>query len=107
MRLYEFAEQPDDLGFDVVDDVQEYMKNDSSFYRRVYYPTMCKMQECMEEQKDPKDLVRPMIELATRLYVEKYNINKKPQDLLTSEDYDDLINRVYEDEVEALRNGEY
>lgn len=107
MRLYEFAEQPDDLPFDVVDDVQQYMKNDPMFYRRVYYPTMCKMQECMESQNDPKDLVGPMVELATKLYVKKYNINKKPEDLLTSEDYDDIINRVYEDEVEALRNGEY
>lgn len=95
------------MPFDVVDDVQQYMKNDPMFYRKVYYPTMCKMQDELKSQNNAKDLIGPMVELATKGYVECYKINKLPEDLLTTEDYDDIINRIYEDEIEALRKGDY
>ena len=107
MRIDEFAQAPNDaLPFDVVDDVQQYMKNDPAFYRKVYYPTMCKMQEG-GDSSNPKDLVAPMVLLAARNYVKKYQINKTPEELLTSEEIDDLINRVYEDEIELINQGEY
>ena len=107
MRIDEFTQQQDDsLPFDVVDDIQQYMKNDPAFYRRVYYPTMCKMQEC-GESGNPKDLVAPMALLAARNYVKKYKINKDAEELLNAEEMDDLINRVYEEEMEACNRGEY
>jgi hypothetical protein len=106
VRFVEFKDQ-DALPFDIVDDVQQYMKNDPKFYRKIYYPTMCKMQEAMKGKGEAKDLIAPMIVLASRGYVEQYKINKKAEELLTSEELDDIVNRVYEDEIEALRQGEY
>lgn len=108
VKIVEFASQPKDtLPYDVVDDVQQYMKNDPMFYRKIYYPAMVRMQDAMKNNKEPKDLIAPMVGLATKGYVEAYKINKNPEDLLTTEDYDDIINRIYEDEIEALRKGEY
>jgi hypothetical protein len=107
VKILEFTQEPNDsLPFDVVDDIQQYMKNDPAFYRRIYYPTMCKMQECGESE-NPKDLVAPMALLAARNYVKKYKINKVPEELLTAEEMDDLVNRVYEEEIEACNRGEY
>jgi len=107
VRFVEFKEQDQALPFDVVDDLQQFMKNDPKFYRSVYYPTMVKMQDAFESNKEAKDLVAPMVIMATREYIEKYQINKKAEELLTSEEYDDIVNRIYEDEIENLRQGDY
>ena len=105
--MVRFVEFKEEMPFDVVDDIQQYMKNDPKFYRDTYYPTMVRMQDALQKNKEVKDLVAPMVILATRGYVEQYQINKKAEELLSSEEYDDILNRVYEDEIESLRQGEY
>ena len=76
MRLYEFAEQPDDLPFDVVDDVQQYMKNDPMFYRKSFFPAVKRMQECGKKKLEwnMDEELGPMIDKAVNLYCSKYFI---------------------------------
>ena len=112
MRIDEFADvdptKENELGFDVIGDLQVFMKNDPMFYRKQYYPTMAKLQDKLKGGKSPvpQDL-SPMIDRCCEQYCNKFNISKDPTKLLTKEEYKSLAEVICSEEMEALRNGEY
>ena len=46
VKIVEFS-HADDLGYDVVEDVAIYMRNDPMFYRKHYFPAMTKCPRCL------------------------------------------------------------
>jgi hypothetical protein len=68
VKIVEFFEQPidDTLPYNVVEDVSVYMKNDPSFYRKHFYPTMLQFSKLQQNRKkvNPVALFKPMIEKA-------------------------------------------
>jgi hypothetical protein len=108
MRIDEFATKIDDsLPYDVVDDVKAYILNDKDFYRRYYYPGMCKLQDQMKSGKMSPKTLFPVVDKACEGYCSKFKINKSPQDLLDKTEKLELIQRLVSDERENLEKGEF
>ena len=110
MKINEFAnlDTSASLDFDVVDDVIVYMRNNPKFYRRDYFPKMVELQKQVRqgEKINPKDCLGPMIEKACESYCERFKVKTKDT-LLTDDDKNALVARIFDDEIENLRNGEY
>jgi hypothetical protein len=108
MRIDEFATKMDDsLPYDVVDDIKSYMLNDKDFYRRHYFPSMCKMQDQMKSGKMSPLTLAPVIDKACEGYCSKYNIPKDPKSLLDKTEKVELIQRLVADERENLEKGDF
>lgn len=116
MKIIEFFDQKQvqnlkigsELPYNVVEDLCIYMQNDPSFYRKNLYPAMLDVQESVKNGgKYNKKLLLPVIEKAIQSYVNKFNIKKRPQDLLLPEEKMDCINRLLKNEVENFRKGFY
>ena len=98
----------DDAGYDLVDDVVVFMRNDRDFYRRHYYPVMSKISKKYKETKTiDQNIAKPMIEKAVSAYCKKYNINKAPNKLFTKEDIVAILDMLFDEESDEIRNGEY
>ena len=112
MKINEFADidptKENDLGFDIIGDMQVFMKNDPMFYRKQYYPTMAGLQDKLKGGRSPvpQDL-SPMIDKGCQQYCNKFDIPRDPTKLLTKEEYNSLAEVICSEEMEALRNGEY
>lgn len=98
----------DKLPFDVVEDIMVYMKNDPAFYRKYMYPAMLDVQEAIKNggKYNKKDLL-PVIERAIGAYLTKFEIKKRPGDLLQDDEKMDCINRLLNDEIDNFRKGFY
>ena len=108
MRLDEFSKPIDNkLPYDVVDDVKAFVLNDKDFYRRHYYPAMCKMQDQIKSGKLSPLTLAPVIDKACSAYCSKFNINKDPKELLDKTEKKELISRLVNDEKENLEKGEF
>jgi|SaaInl0LU_22_DNA_1037365.scaffolds.fasta_scaffold19481_4 hypothetical protein len=108
MRIDEFAVPTDDsMPYDVVDDVKSFILNDKDFYRRTYYPSMCKLQDEMKKgNMSPKTLF-PVVDQACEKYCNKFNIDKQPKNLLDKSEKVELIQRLIADERENLEKGDF
>lgn len=98
----------DKLPYDVIEDLMVYMKNDPKFYRHHLYPKMIDVQETVKTGKrfNKKDLI-PMLDSAIASYVSKFDIKKRPQDLLTDQEKLECISRLLKDEVDNFKKGMY
>lgn len=110
MRIDEFAQPIDDnLPFDVVDDVAVFMRNDPMFYRKVYYPTIMKINDLTNAGKpcDGKKMISKIVNPACNSYCSRYKIPKKGSELLSSDERNSLIEKVYSEEMKEIKNGSY
>lgn len=110
MRIDEFAQTTDDrLPFDVVDDLHVYMRNDPMFYRQNYFPTMCEMGKYIEKKQkvNVKEILSPLIDKGINQYCEKYKLAKYPEEVFTLEDKIRLIQKIVDEEMPRMREGEY
>jgi hypothetical protein len=110
MKINEFTNMDTSasLDFDVVDDVMVFMKNNPKFYRRDYFPTMVELQKQVRngEKVSPKNCLGPMIEKACESYCDRFKVKTKDT-LLSDDDKNALVARIFDEEIENLRNGEY
>ncbi len=114
MKITEFIDKQDpaekpELGFNVVEDLHIHMKNDPMFYRKQYYPTIAGMQDNLKSGNpiDTKLAMLPMVKQGINHYCAKYNIPRKPEDLLQQEEIDSLVEKIYGEEMELIRQGDY
>ena len=114
MKITEFinSEHDDkktDLGFNVPEDLHIHMKNDPMLYRKQYYPRIAKLQDTLKrgEPVDVKKELLPMIAKAKDHYCAKYNLPKRPEDLMHDEEVDALIEKIYGEEMELISKGDY
>ena len=111
MKLVEFVDNPvdDSLPFDVVDDVSVYMRNDPMFYRKHFFPTMVKISGLVKNKKkiNPIKALGPLVDMACEGYCEKFNVGRTSKDLFDDDDRKALIGKLYSEEMENIRKGEY
>ena len=112
VKIVEFAENPvqdNKMNFDVVDDVLVFMRNNPKFYRRNFFPAMVELQNKIRknEKINPKQSLNDMIEMACESYCDHYNVGRNKSNLLTAEDKEVLVNRIFDEELDSLRKGEY
>ena len=82
-----------ELPYDVPSDVHFHMLNDDSFYRKYYLPVMDKIRS--ERNNDViQGLLNPMIDKCVNHYIIKYDIAKKPNELMSKDEKSSLANKV-------------
>ena len=110
MRIDEFSQPIDDtLPFDVVDDLAIFMRNDPMFYRKSLFPAIMNMKDCNDkgEKYDAPNSLMPVINKATESYCKSFNIDRRPEQLLSNEEKKLLLNKIYSEEMTNIRKGAY
>lgn len=109
MRLTELADKDEfSLDYNVCQDCHTYMKNDPMFYRKHYFPVMAMMSDQFRKGKaiDFAETLRPLVKSAMDAYCAKYNLDGS-QSVFTEDDELELIERIKEDEIKNIEEGEY
>jgi len=110
MKLGDLQLQHDDsLAYDIVDDCHVHMKNDPSFYRSQYFPTMSKCADTHNSgsKVNPMKFIGPMVEKGINSYCKKYNVVRHPDELFKQDDRKALIDKIYREEMEQIKQGDY
>lgn len=97
-----------ELPYNVVEDLCIFMRQDPEFYRHNLYPAMLDVQQAVSNGgKYNKRNMLPVVEKAIVEYVKKFNIQKRPADLLQDSEKMECISKLLNDEKESLRRGDY
>ena len=116
MKINEFFDQDnikklkigDQLPYNVVEDLCIYMRNNPDFYRKHLYPEMINVQEAVKGGgKYNKKNMLSIVERAINLYINEYDIPKRPEELLTDGEKMECVSTLLKNEVESLRKGDY
>jgi hypothetical protein len=96
------------LPWDMVEDLIAYMKNESGFYRKHLYPMLLNVQEAVANggEYNKKEFI-PLIDTAIKQYVKKYEIDRRPETIMTPAQKMECVDKLLTDEVENFRTGEY
>jgi hypothetical protein len=98
----------DELPYNVVEDLAIFMRHDPQFYRRQLYPEMLNVREATKNGgKYNKRNMMSVIEKAINEYIKKYEILKRPEELLSDGEKMECISKILKDEMEMLRKGDY
>lgn len=97
-----------DVDFDVVEDIQVFMQNDPVYYRRVYLPAVLRLKDKTKSGKsvDCKSLLGDAVNRAISTYCSQYDVGPA-KSVFTPEKRSELLQKVYERELENIRKGEY
>lgn len=110
VKIREFYDkkEEDKLPFNVIEDLAIYMRNDPMFYRKTFFPAVIEMKKCTEkkEQYNPNNL-SPVIEKAIVEYCKKFNLPKRPEELLDDIEKKELVKKLYAEEMTQIRKGAY
>lgn len=97
-----------ELPYDVVEDLCIYMNNDQNFYRKNLYPELLNVQREIDSSgRYNKKQMLPIIDEAIKQYLEKFEIPKKADNLLTKEEKMLCATKILTAQKELLKNGEY
>lgn len=110
MRIEEFTKlDNNELPYDVVDDISIFMRNDPMFYRKELFPAIISMKNSYDKKEsiDPSEIFSPIVHKASNRYCKKFNIAKRPDELLTKEDYNRLVQKLYSEELGNIQKGIY
>lgn len=109
LELNQFSTPEDGkLSWDVVEDLMVYMRNEPDFYRRKVYPSFINIQETVKNGgRFNKRKLIPLIDEAIESYLKKYEIKKRPEDLMNDAEKMECINKLLKDEAENFRKGFY
>ena len=109
MNFDDILNREDNPSYDVPSDLLCHMRDDTAFYRGLYYPTMAKCQECYNNGDKNKsiEIILPMINKGVSHYIKKYNLPQDPNDLITMDERKTLAQQIYEQEVQAFKEGEH
>ena len=110
MRIDEFTvPQETNLGFDVVDDVCVFMRNDPVFYRKSFFPTMSKIADMHRNGKEinANECMGSMVENGINSYCKKFKIAPIPDEVFTQNDRTSIIDKIFSEEMESIKGGDY
>jgi hypothetical protein len=110
VKITEVTDQKFDekLPYDVTEDLIIYMRNDPMFYRKHLYPAFIDVQEAVKKGgKYNKRQLIPVIEKAIQGYVNKFNIKKLPEELMSEQEKLECVSRLLADEQENFKKGSY
>jgi len=91
-----------DIDFDIVDDLLQFINNDTTFYKEVFYPIVQKI-ENHHKYNLPinKALLVPVVKRAYDVYKDVYDLDQLPEKL-SPEDLSDICNQLYQQESDKL-----
>lgn len=97
------------IDFDIVEDALVFMKNDPMFYRKEYYPSISKMADLHRagSKYNAKKILMPMITHGINRYCKKYHLANMPDDLFHQDHRKSLFDKIYNDEIKQIKDGEY
>tara|TARA_B110000977_G_C10706079_1_gene349325 strand:+ start:146 stop:487 length:342 start_codon:yes stop_codon:yes gene_type:complete len=111
VKIYEVTEvqENEELDFDIVEDTCAFMRNDSQFYRKQFFPVMSKIAEMHRDGKkiNHRKHMGPMIERGINEYCNKFDIARSPDEVFTQTDRDALIDKLFGEEMEQIKQGDY
>lgn len=86
----------DNIGYDIVEDIYQFMLNDGEFFRKFFFPIAKKYSDHQSEmqQKDPMETWSNCVSEAIHKYFEKFKINGKSEKIINSEDRTALTNKI-------------
>jgi len=91
-----------DLEFDLIDDLIEFINNDTTFYKEVYYPLVQKLRDNYKTGASLKKAsFISMVKRAYELYKETYDVDQLP-DTLSSDTVHDICNKLYQQEIDDI-----
>ena len=93
--------------FDIVDDIMVFIKNDSMFYQKHYYPSIIRLKQLFDQNKldQYKRVLEPVLNTAIDIYCQKYKIGFPEH--VNKEERLALLQRIYDEEIENIKQGEY
>ena len=111
MRIDEFtnATITPRFDYDVVDDVTVFMRNDPMFYRKSFFPAVSRMADLHRAGKpiDKHQCLSSVVEQALGAYCKKFNIADVPDDTFNDSDREQIIDKLFAEEMEQIKKGEY
>jgi len=110
VKIVEFHDPENNrFDFDVVDDVVVFMRNDPMFYRKSFFPAVSRLADLHRAGKpiDQQKCLGGMVENALQSYCKKYKIAQQPDEVFNNDDRAAIINRIYAEEMEEIKRGEY
>ena len=86
----------DNIGYDIVEDIYQFMLNDGEFFRKFFFPIAKKYSDHQSEmqQKDPMETWSNCVSEAIHKYFEKFKIKAKPEKIIGVEDRQSLVNKI-------------
>lgn len=98
----------EDADYDPVEDIQVFMQNDPMYYRRVYLPAVLAVKDSIQanDRRDVKAMLSSAVNKAISAYCTKFDVGPA-NSVFTPERRAELSSKVYERELENIRNGEY
>ena len=95
------------LPFDLADDLIFFMRNDDDFYRRHFYPHICKIKGHVKQGQNLSPRVfMPMVSHAFECYTKKFPIRELPESL--EEDLiEEICTKLRKEEVQHINNNIY
>ena len=113
MKIFEVTDldQKDnnDLGFDLVDDVVVWMRNDAQFYRKELFPAMSKIADLHRAGKDidRKKYLGPVIEKGINYYCATYDLGRSSEEVFTQTDRDEVLDKIFGEGLDDIKQGDY
>jgi hypothetical protein len=108
MIITEITQAPDLKDVDLAEDLEFFMRNNPSFYRRVMWPIISKMKQDIKSGKGCKeDCFRPCVDQGALLYCKKFNIPDNPKSVFTNVDRDSLARKIFDKERINIEKGIY
>jgi hypothetical protein len=109
MLLRELDEKFADLtDVDLKDDVHFFMHNDPGFYRKVLFPAISALKSKVKNAGNGNTMhFKSCIEKAMPVYCKKFNIKEPKEKILSSEEIDQLAEKMYHEEKVRIEKGDY
>lgn len=95
--------------YDVVSDIIVFMRNDSTFYKKYYYPALHRISQKYKKtgKIEFNSYMNSVIKQAIFTYCSVYNTPEEPNELFGKEEKTAIMDRIIKDEIAQIRNGEY
>ena len=95
--------------YDIAGDLLTYMRNEPTVYKQKYFPMLCAMQEKIKagEKISVKEIMMPVVKDCMASYNKKYNLAQEATDIIKKEDVNDLVKRIYTEEIPLIKKGAY
>ena len=110
MKINDFDDNtPTELrDVNLIDDLQFFMANDPSFYRKIMFPEISNLKSKISSGEPSKEtFFLPAIKKATSAYCKKFNIDRDPKDLFSDNEIRELAIKMFHSEKDNINQGAY
>jgi len=83
----------DNIGYDVVEDIYQFMLNDNVFFRKHFFPVAKQVSDNKMTEKN-LNVWDSCVDNAIREYFQKFKIKAKPEKIIGIEDRQSLVNKI-------------